>query len=124
MSSLDSRPARKPSNGDTPMMRQYKALKAKNPDAVMLFRMGDFYELFDDDARQAAPVMELALTQRQGIAMCGLPHHQLQPYMAKLLKAGFHVAVAEQMGRISVIDGAGQIVPFEAAAALELDGAA
>lgn len=97
MSSLDSKPARKPADGDTPMMRQYKALKAKNPDAVMLFRMGDFYELFDDDARQAAPVMELALTQRQGIAMCGLPHHQLQPYMAKLLKAGFHVAIAEQI---------------------------
>jgi DNA mismatch repair protein MutS len=83
--------------GQTPVMRQYMGLKAQHPEAVLLFRLGDFYELFDEDARRAAPVMELVLTQRQGIAMCGLPHHQLPGYLAKLMKAGYCVAIAEQM---------------------------
>ena len=93
----DSTPSRKPSSADTPLMRQYRSLKQKNPDAFLLFRLGDFYELFHEDARRAAPIMELALTQRQGVPMCGLPHHQLSPYVGKLLKAGFRVAIAEQM---------------------------
>jgi DNA mismatch repair protein MutS len=81
----------------TPLMRQHAALKAKNPDALLLFRLGDFYELFEEDARRAAPVLELVLTQRQGIPMCGLPHHALPAHLGKLLRAGLRVAIAEQM---------------------------
>ena len=81
----------------TPIMRQYQALKAQNPDAILFFRLGDFYELFDEDARRAAPILELVLTQRQGIPMCGLPHHALPGYLGKLLKRGWRVAIAEQM---------------------------
>jgi len=81
----------------TPLMRQHAALKAKNPDALLFFRLGDFYELFEDDARRAAPVLELVLTQRQGIPMCGLPHHALPAHLGKLLRAGWRVAIAEQM---------------------------
>lgn len=85
-----------PASG-TPVMRQYRALKDKNPDALLFFRLGDFYELFDEDARRAAPILELVLTQRQGIPMCGLPHHALPSYLGKLLKQGLRVAIAEQM---------------------------
>jgi DNA mismatch repair protein MutS len=86
-----------PPVNDTPLLRQYKALKAQNPDAFLLFRLGDFYELFFEDAKRAAPLLEVALTQRQGIPMCGVPHHALSSYLAKLLKKGLCVAVAEQM---------------------------
>ncbi len=86
-----------PGGGDTPLMRQYRALKAKNPDALLFFRLGDFYELFFDDAHRAAPLLEVVLTQRQGIPMCGVPHHALAGYLAKLLKLGLRVAIAEQM---------------------------
>jgi DNA mismatch repair protein MutS len=82
---------------DTPLMRQYHALKAKNPDAILFFRLGDFYELFFDDARKAAPLLEVVLTQRQGVPMCGVPHHALAGYLAKLLRHGLRIAVAEQM---------------------------
>lgn len=81
----------------TPLMRQYQSLKAQNPDAILFFRLGDFYELFEEDARRAAPLLELVLTQRQGIPMCGLPHHALAGYLGKLLKRGLRVAIAEQM---------------------------
>lgn len=84
-------------NTDTPLMRQYRALKAKHPDALLFFRLGDFYELFLDDARKAAPLLEVVLTQRQNIPMCGVPHHALSGYLAKLLKLGMRVAIAEQM---------------------------
>ncbi len=78
-------------------MRQYQALKDRHPDAVLFFRLGDFYELFGEDARRAAPVLELVLTQRQGIPMCGMPHHALAGYIGRLLKRGMRVAIAEQM---------------------------
>ncbi len=81
----------------TPLIRQYQALKAQNPDALLFFRLGDFYELFEEDARRAAPLLELVLTQRQGIPMCGLPHHALPGYLGKLLNRGLSVAIAEQM---------------------------
>ena len=81
----------------TPVMRQYRTLKAKNPDALLFFRLGDFYELFEEDARRAAPILELVLTQRQGVPMCGFPHHAFSNYLGKLLKHGLRVAVAEQL---------------------------
>ena len=87
--------------GDTPMMRQYLELKARVPDALLLYRMGDFYELFFEDAVEAAEILELALTSRNKndpdpIPMAGLPFHALDPYMKRLVAAGRKVAVAEQ----------------------------
>ncbi|HAH07585.1 MAG TPA: DNA mismatch repair protein MutS [Elusimicrobia bacterium] len=82
---------------ETPLWRQYKALKASTPHALLLFRLGDFYELFEDDARVASPVLGVVLTQRQGSPMCGIPHHSSSHYISKLLKAGFKVAIADQM---------------------------
>jgi DNA mismatch repair protein MutS len=86
----------------TPAMRQYLEAKAQVPDAVLLFRMGDFYELFFEDALEAAPIMEVAVTSRDKAAenpvpMCGVPYHALKTYVAKLLAAGKKVAICEQM---------------------------
>jgi DNA mismatch repair protein MutS len=86
---------------DTPMMRQYQEAKAACPDALLLFRMGDFYELFHDDARTAARVLHLTLTSREkgenAIPMAGFPYHQLENYLAKLIQAGFRAAICEQV---------------------------
>lgn len=83
---------------DSPMMAQYRRLKEGLPgDALLLFRLGDFYELFFEDAKEGAAVLRLALTQRQGIPMCGLPYHAADGYIARLLKAGHKVAVCDQV---------------------------
>jgi DNA mismatch repair protein MutS len=81
----------------TPLMQQYHALKAQHPQELLFFHLGDFYELFDEDARQAAPVLEVTLTHRQDVAMCGVPVHAVNTYIAKLLKAGLRVAIADQL---------------------------
>ena len=86
----------------TPMMAQYLALKAEAQDCLLFYRMGDFFELFFDDARQAAQVLDIALTSRgehQGepIPMCGVPVHSAEGYLARLIKAGCRVAIAEQV---------------------------
>jgi DNA mismatch repair protein MutS len=86
---------------DTPMMRQYQDAKAACPDALLLFRMGDFYELFLDDARTAARLLGLALTSRDksenAVPMAGFPHHQLESYLAKLVSLGVRVAICDQI---------------------------
>ena len=82
---------------DTPLMRQYRELKSRHQDTILFFRLGDFYEMFADDARTAAPVCGLFLTSRQGIPMCGIPHHNHGQYVAKLIRAGYKVAIADQM---------------------------
>jgi DNA mismatch repair protein MutS len=82
----------------TPMMEQYHRLKAKHKDALLFFRLGDFYEMFFEDAKAAAPVLEIALTSRQKVPMCGVPYHAVDSYLAKLLKQGFRVAICEQVG--------------------------
>jgi DNA mismatch repair protein MutS len=82
---------------DTPVMLQYRALKAAYPHAILFFRLGDFYELFAEDAELAAPVMGVVLTKRQGMPMCGVPHHSFKTYLARLLKAGHKVAIGEQV---------------------------
>ncbi len=84
------------------MLRHYLEVKAAHPDAVLLYRMGDFYELFFDDARKAAPILEVTLTARQKgteneAPMCGVPHHALGTYLAKLLRAGLKVAICDQV---------------------------
>ena len=82
----------------TPAMRQYMDAKRElADDTILLFRMGDFYELFFDDAKRAAPMMDVVLTQRGGVPMCGVPYHALQMYVARLLEQGAKVAIAEQM---------------------------
>ncbi|HTM55349.1 MAG TPA: DNA mismatch repair protein MutS [Pirellulales bacterium] len=85
----------------SPMMQQYEDAKAACPDALLLFRMGDFYELFHEDAREAARVLGLALTSRdkgeKRTPMAGFPYHQLDAYLGKLIAAGFRVAICEQV---------------------------
>jgi DNA mismatch repair protein MutS len=82
---------------DTPAMRQYFRFKRQHPDCTLLFRIGDFYEMFDDDAVKVSKAIGLTLTQRtEGVPMAGMPFHQLETYLRKLLNAGFRVAVCEQ----------------------------
>jgi DNA mismatch repair protein MutS len=84
---------------NTPMMKQYLAIRRELPqDVLLFFRLGDFYELFFQDAQEAAPILNVALTKRNGIPMCGVPHHSSQGYIAKLIKGGKRVAIAEQLG--------------------------
>src|SRR5450432_689472 len=81
----------------TPMMQQYQRLRTSvPPDTLLLFRLGDFYELFFEDAKEASGLLNLALTKRNGVPMCGMPHHAAQGYIAKLIKAGRRVAICDQ----------------------------
>jgi DNA mismatch repair protein MutS len=85
----------------TPLMRQYAAIKKEHPSALLFFRLGDFYELFFDDAILAARELQITLTSRnkeKGIAvpMCGVPYHAAEGYIAKLIRKGFKVALCEQ----------------------------
>ncbi|MFZ9595873.1 MAG: DNA mismatch repair protein MutS [Bdellovibrionia bacterium] len=102
----------------TPLMKQYWDLKATVPDALLLFRMGDFYELFGDDAVTAASILEITLTSRDKtkanpIAMAGVPHHSVQGYIQKLLKAGKKIALGEQVEDPESVKGTGKIVRRE-----------
>src|SRR5699024_2067436 len=85
----------------TPMMKQYFSIKDNHPDSLLLFRLGDFYELFYDDAITAAKVLESTLTSRDKsqdpIPMCGVPYHSARGYIAKLIDNGYKVAICEQM---------------------------
>src|SRR4051812_29152916 len=81
----------------TPLMQQYHALKSRHPDELLFFHLGDFYELFGEDAKRAAPILGVTLTHRQETPMCGVPVHAVNGYIAKLLKAGQRVAIADQM---------------------------
>src|ERR1700739_3471369 len=86
----------------TPLMRQYAAVKKEHPTALLFFRLGDFYELFFDDAVVAAKELQITLTSRnkeKGIAvpMCGVPYHAAEGYIGKLIRKGFKVAICEQM---------------------------
>src|SRR5580765_7461876 len=87
----------------TPAMRQYLDAKQQHPDAILLFRMGDFYEMFYDDALVAARALELTLTSRSkdtdgaAIPMCGVPFHAVDGYIARLVTKGFHVAICDQV---------------------------
>ncbi|MGF1475912.1 MAG: DNA mismatch repair protein MutS [Geminicoccaceae bacterium] len=108
-------------DGGTPMIRQYKAIKAAHPDMLLFYRMGDFYELFFEDAVEAAAALDIALTKRgrhdgQDIAMCGVPVHSAESYLQKLIKQGFRVAVCEQTedpAEAKKRPGAGKLVARE-----------
>lgn len=84
------------------MMQQYYSIKEQYPDAILFFRLGDFYEMFGDDAKTASKVLEIALTSREAgamgrIPMCGVPHHAAEPYVDKLIRSGYRVALCEQL---------------------------
>ncbi len=86
----------------TPLMKQYREIKRQHLDAILLFRMGDFYEMFDQDAVTASKVLEITLTARnksKGIEtpLCGFPYHAVEGYIAKLIRRGFKVAICEQV---------------------------
>ena len=88
---------------DTPMMRQYNAIKAKHPECILFFRLGDFYEMFNDDALLASEELSITLTTRDRkadekdrIPMCGVPYHSAEGYISRLIAAGHNVAICEQ----------------------------
>ncbi|MBD3360413.1 DNA mismatch repair protein MutS, partial [Candidatus Peregrinibacteria bacterium] len=86
----------------TPMMAQYKEIKAKYEDCILMFRMGDFYEMFFEDAREASRILQIALTSRHKggenkAPMCGVPYHAVDQYLSKLTKAGKKVALCDQI---------------------------
>ena len=94
----------KPANELTPMRRQYNDIKERNQDCILFFRLGDFYEMFDDDARTAARELDLTLTTRdrnkpkeEQTPMCGVPYHSVDAYIARLVAKGYKVAICEQM---------------------------
>src|SRR5580693_8046140 len=82
----------------TPLIAQYLSVKQRVPDAILFFRLGDFYEMFFEDAEVGARVLDIQLTSRNkdGVPLCGVPYHSAEPYIAKLLKAGHKVAICEQ----------------------------
>ena len=87
----------------TPMMQQYLRIKAEHPNDIVFYRMGDFYELFFDDAKRASQILDITLTARgktndKPIPMCGVPYHAAEGYLAKLVKQGLSVAICEQVG--------------------------
>lgn len=89
----------------TPMKRQYYEIKQRNPDCLLFFRLGDFYEMFDDDARLAARELDLTLTTRdrnvedpaERTPMCGVPYHSAEAYIGRLIAKGYKVAICEQL---------------------------
>src|SRR5438045_2040974 len=89
--------------GLSPIRRQYLELKRRQPDALLLFRLGDFYETFEDDAHVAARALDIVLTSREmgrgeRLPMAGIPAHSAESYIARLIAQGYHVAIAEQVG--------------------------
>ena len=94
----------------TPLMRQYWQVKSQHPDKIVLFRMGDFFEMFYEDAEKAAPILNIVLTSRNkkhsdSVKMCGLPHHSIAGAVGKLLNAGFKVAICDQVEPVSQAKG-------------------
>src|SRR3974390_1615498 len=86
----------------TPLMRQYHSVKQQTPNALLMFRLGDFYELFFDDAVTAARELQITLTSRNkekgaAVPMCGVPYHAAENYIAKLIRKGYKVAICDQM---------------------------
>src|SRR5947209_13573176 len=92
--------------GLSPIRRQYLELKRRQPEAVLLFRLGDFYEAFEDDAHLLARVLDITLTSREmgrgeRLPMAGIPAHAADGYVARLIAQGHHVAIAEQVGSLA-----------------------
>jgi DNA mismatch repair protein MutS len=95
---------------ETPLMKQYNSVKAKYPDAILLFRVGDFYETFGEDAVKASKVLGIILTKRANgsashIELAGFPHHSLDSYLPKLVRAGYRVAICDQLEDPKTVKG-------------------
>ena len=84
----------------TPMMKQYRSVKQNYKNEVVFFRLGDFYEMFDDDAVEVSRLLNLTLTHRAGQKMCGIPYHAAKVYIARLLRLGKKIVICEQVGEI------------------------
>src|SRR4030095_2722794 len=87
---------------ETPLMKQYNDIKGKYPDALLLFRVGDFYETFGEDAKKAASILGIVLTKRANgsatfVELAGFPHHSLDTYLPRLVRAGMRVAICDQL---------------------------
>jgi len=94
--------AKEKASKETPLMKQYNAIKVKYPGAMLLFRVGDFYETFGEDAIKASKVLDIVLTKRANGAashmeLAGFPHHALETYLPKLVRAGNRVAICDQL---------------------------
>jgi DNA mismatch repair protein MutS len=101
---------KKNNSSETPLMRQYAAIKAKHPGAVLLFRVGDFYETFGEDAITASRVLDIVLTKRANgaashVELAGFPHHALDTYLTKLVRAGHRVAICDQLEDPKLVKG-------------------
>ena len=81
----------------TPLMQQYYFIKSRYPGMILFFRLGDFYEMFGEDAKIASQILEITLTKRQNVPMCGVPHHTVINYIAKLVRAGYKIAICDQV---------------------------
>lgn len=90
---------------ETPMFKQYLSFKEKYPDAVLFFRLGDFYEMFGSDAKEVSSLLSLTLTQRTGEPMCGIPYHAANTYIKKLLDLGKKIAICEQLSLVDSYRG-------------------
>jgi DNA mismatch repair protein MutS len=104
----------------TPLMKQYLEIKSQHQDAILFFRVGDFYEMFYEDAQIASEILEIALTSRdknkeEAVPLCGVPYHAATPYIAKLIRAGWKVAICEQMEdpKLARLQSGGGIVKRE-----------
>src|SRR3990167_6429676 len=98
----DSAPERSLTEYSTPMMKQYRDIKKKYPDTLLFFRLGDFYELFLDDAEVGSRILDITLTARSKgkdgkIPMCGVPYHAIDSYLGRIVKAGYKAAICEQI---------------------------
>ncbi len=82
---------------DTPVIQQYKKIKSQYPDTILFFRLGDFYEMFENDAKEVSALLDIVLTKRHTIPMCGVPYHAASNYIARLLKTGKKIAICEQL---------------------------
>mgnify|MGYP004448823275 FL=1 len=92
-------------SSQTPLMRQYYTIKAKHPDAILLFRVGDFYETFSEDAIKASEILGITLTKRAGTELAGVPYHAIDSYLPKLVRAGLRVAICEQLEDPKMVKG-------------------
>jgi DNA mismatch repair protein MutS len=95
---------------ETPLMKQYNAIKVKYPDAILLFRVGDFYETFGEDAIKTSAILGIVLTRRANgaashIELAGFPHHSLESYLPKLVRAGYRVAICDQLEDPKMVKG-------------------
>ena len=98
-----------PESLNTPAMKQYLEIKKKYPEGILFFRLGDFYEMFLEDAKIASQILDIALTKRQNqIPMCGIPYHSADNYISRLLQAGQSVIICEQLK-----EDRGKLIPRE-----------